>query len=436
VDILENATYCRNVPRGLHLNTHLNNKLHTSHFVQIVVMFFQDIPRGPIDPVYILKNAVDADKSPEKVDLGVGVYRNEQAQYHELQAIRKAKEILTQKELGHDYEVTTGDAEFVGNAADVLFGKHADAIRSGRVTSVQAISGTGSIHLAALFISRCESFKGKKVYIGTPAWGNYEPLLNLVGLEVVKYRYYDSNKGTVDFQSVLDAVSRAPTGSIFVLQGCCHNPSGLNLTQSQWQDLADAMKRRDHFPFFDMAYQGLGASLEEDAYGLRYFEQVGFELLACQSFSKNFGLYGERCGVLHVVGGDKSIVANVYDQLRCLIRWEFSSSPAYGARLVNTILASEELTMEWTDEMAKMRQRLLTLRHEFHKVLVETQKVRAHTRATEIVLNNCRHQEIGVQFYHQPDSSVSCHSIASSAQSLPPSTISTCCRADASMSRA
>jgi aspartate aminotransferase len=347
-------------------------------------MFFQDVPRGPVDPVYILKNAVDADKSPDKVDLGVGVYRNEQAQYHELRAIRKAKEILTRKELGHDYEVTTGDAEFVKNAAGILFGQHAEAIRSERVTSVQAISGTGAIHLAALFISRCESFKGKKVYIGTPAWGNYEPLFNLVGLEVVKYRYYDGSKGIVDFQSVLAAVSRAPTGSIFVLQGCCHNPSGLDLTQPQWRDLAKAMKRRGHFPFFDMAYQGLGASFEEDAYGLRYFEQQGFELLACQSFSKNFGLYSERCGVLHVVGGDKSIIANVYDQLRCLIRWEFSSSPAYGARLVNTILASKELTAEWTDELATMRQRLLNLRLELYKALVEKRKVSDHSLVTQV----------------------------------------------------
>jgi aspartate aminotransferase len=173
-------------------------------------MFFQDVPRGPVDPVYILKNAVDADKSPDKVDLCVGVYRNEQAQYHELQAIKEAKKILMQKELGHDYEVTTGDAEFVQNAAGVLFGSNAEAVRSKRVTSVQTISGTGSIHLAPLFLSCCASFNTKKVYIGTPAGGNYEPLFDLVGLDVVKYRYYDGKKGTIDFPSMLRAVSQAP----------------------------------------------------------------------------------------------------------------------------------------------------------------------------------------------------------------------------------
>lgn len=338
-------------------------------------MFFEDVLRGPVDPVYILKNAVDADTSPNKVDLGVGVYRNENAEYNEIQAIKEAKIILSQQQLGHDYEVTTGNPEFVQNSAGILFGKDAEAIRSRRVTSVQAISGTGSIHLAALFLSRCAAFKDRKVYIGTPAWGNYEPLFNLVGLEVVKYRYYDGEQGVVDFSSVLRAVKEAPRGSIFVLQGCCHNPSGLDLSQQQWRELAAAVQEHNHFPFFDMAYQGLGASLEEDSYGLRYFEQAGFDLLACQSFSKNFGLYGERCGVLHVVSGTEEVASNVYDQLRCLIRWEFSSSPAYGARLVNIILSNQTLTRKWTDELQVIRKRLLHLREAFHGAVVLQRQV-------------------------------------------------------------
>lgn len=332
---------------------------------------------GPVDPVYVLKNAVDSDMSPNKVDLGVGVYRNEQAQYHELRAIREAKETLRQKNLGHDYEVTTGDAQFTANAATLLFGADAASIQSGRVTSVQAISGTGSIHLAALFLSRCHAFMNKKVYVGTPAWGNYEPLFNLVGFEVAKYRYYDSQKGCVDFQSVLEATKQAPEGSIFVLQGCCHNPSGLDLSQSQWRELAQAMKKKKLFPFFDLAYQGLGASLQEDAYGLTHFEQLGLELLACQSFSKNFGLYGERCGVLHIVNESKAIAANVYDQLRCLIRWEFSSSPAYGSRLVDIILSDTSLTEMWTSELVTMRRRLFDLRRALHTELVVKRKVSA-----------------------------------------------------------
>lgn len=310
-------------------------------------MFFENVPPGPLDPVNILKMAVDEDMHPNKVDLGVGVYRNDQGEYHELEAIREAKNVLATRSMGHDYEVTTGNVDFLENAAALLFGRRSGALREGRLSSVQAISGTGSIHLATLFLSRCASFEGKKVYIGTPAWGNYESLFTLAGLEIVKYRYYDSSKGCVDFESILETVSHAPEGSIFVLQGCCHNPSGADLNPQQWIDLAKAMKLRNLFPCFDMAYQGLGSSLDEDAFGLRHFEEQGFELIACQSFSKNFGLYGERCGVLHVVCGHETAAKNVHDQLRCLIRWEFSSSPAYGSRLVNIILEDESLTKRW-----------------------------------------------------------------------------------------
>lgn len=212
---------------------------------------------------------------------------------------------------------------------------------------MQTISGTGANHLAALFLRRCPTFKGKQVYIGTPAWGNYEPLFSLVGFEVVKYRHYDPQKGEVDFPALLDTVRRAPPNSIFVLQACCHNPTGADFTKKQWHALAQAMKKNQAFPFFDIAYQGLGISMEDDAYSIRLFTEMGFELAACQSFSKNFGIYGERCGVLHVVSENAEVAGNIYDQLRCLIRWEFSSSPAYGSRLVNTVLTDSGLTKLW-----------------------------------------------------------------------------------------
>jgi aspartate aminotransferase len=369
---------------------------------------FRTVPKGPADPVFILSSKVKADKSPAKIDLGVGVYRNEQGRYNELGVLRKAKEILTKAELGHDYEVTTGDAEFVKNACKVLFGAESEPVKTGRIASAQAISGTGSIHLAALFLSRADEFKGKKVYIGTPAWGNYEPLFNLVGFEVVKYRHYDAQKGRVAFEDLVNAVEKAPEGSIFVLQGCCHNPSGADLSKEQWRKLAQAMKPKGHFPFFDMAYQGLGAPLADDAYGLRHFAEQSFELLACQSFSKNFGLYGERCGVLHILTEKKTVAANVYDQLRCLIRWEFSSSPAYGSRLVNTVLKDVTLTSQWQDELVVMRERLIGLRSTLYDLLTKTQKVSSHqTLPSRPILTANRRRVTGRRSSHQPASSAS-----------------------------
>ncbi|KAF2019449.1 aspartate aminotransferase [Aaosphaeria arxii CBS 175.79] len=335
---------------------------------------FRNVPAGPPDPVYILKTKVDADKSPEKVDLGVGVFRNEKAECHELQAVKASKKAILEQNLGHDYEVTTGNPEFVQKAAAVLFGSSAEVIQSKRLTSVQGISGTGAIHTAALFLSRVDTLKDKKVYVGTPAWGNYEPLFNLVGFTVEKYRHYDAEKGVVDFQSLLSAISSAPKGSIFILQGCCHNPTGADLTKDQWRTLAKAMQEKELFPFFDMAYQGLGGSLDDDAFSLRLFTEKGFELVACQSFSKNFGIYGERCGVAHVVSANSDAAQNVHDQLRSLIRWEFSSSPAYGARIVTTILRDSSLTEAWSSELSSMRERLVVARRDLYEAIVNKRK--------------------------------------------------------------
>lgn len=221
-----------------------------------------------------------------------------------------------------------------------------DSTRTLQVATVQTISGTGANHLAALFLSRSPEFAGATVYIGTPAWGNYESIFSLVGVRVAKYKYYDAKSG-VDFAGMLRAVETAPARSIFILQSCCHNPTGADLTKAQWDQLAASFSKREVLPFFDIAYQGLGEGLEDDAYGIRRFVELGLEVMVAQSFAKNFGLYGERCGALHVVVKTRQSADNVRDQLRSLIRAEFSSSPAYGSRLVTIALENEELAKIW-----------------------------------------------------------------------------------------
>lgn len=221
-----------------------------------------------------------------------------------------------------------------------------NAIRTLQVATVQTISGTGANHLAACFLSRSPEFSDATVFIGTPAWGNYESIFSLVGVRVGKYKYYDARTG-VNFSEMLRAVETAPARSIFILQSCCHNPTGADLTRPQWDQLATTFSKREVLPFFDIAYQGLGEGLEDDAYGIRRFVELGLEVLVAQSFAKNFGLYGERCGALHVVGKTRQSADNVRDQLRSLIRAEFSSSPAYGSRLVTIALESEELAKTW-----------------------------------------------------------------------------------------
>ncbi|KAI9164138.1 Aspartate aminotransferase [Paramyrothecium foliicola] len=299
----------------------------------IADMFFERVQHGPPDVMYHLKIKADEDIHPQKVDLGVGVYRNEAGVYHELKAVKEAKDHLNATNPTHDYEVTTGNAEYLRHAAKVVFGEDSDALRSRKVASVQTISGTGVVHIALLFLKRAVPELNKTVYLGTPTWGNYQPMCELVGLEVETYKYYSPEAGGVDWESVLNAVRGAPRGSIFALQGCCHNPTAADFTKSQWVTLAEEMKARQLFPLFDIAYHGLGNGLEEDIFCVRHFAQMSIDMLVCQSFSKNFGLYGERVGALHAVCSDSTVAAAVHDQLRFLLRSEFSSAPAYGARI-------------------------------------------------------------------------------------------------------
>ena len=230
--------------------------------------------------------------------------------------------------------------------------------------------------MGALFVSRCSVKTLPRVYIGTPTWGNYEPLFRLIGFEVMYYNYYDSEKRCIDFNSCIEAVKQAPKGSVFVLQGCCHNPTGADYDRDQWQSLANEMKLSEHLPFFDIAYQGLGEGVDEDAFGIRLFTSMNFEMIVCQSFSKNLGLYGERVGALHVVNRDRQVALNVRDQLRSLIRWEFSSSPAFGSRLANIIFNNQEETEDWLQELGEIRERLQRNRFHLFDLLRHTLKVR------------------------------------------------------------
>uniref|UniRef100_A0A0C4BKX5 Aminotransferase class I/classII large domain-containing protein n=1 Tax=Fusarium oxysporum (strain Fo5176) TaxID=660025 RepID=A0A0C4BKX5_FUSOF len=296
-------------------------------------MFFDKVQQGAPDVMYELKVLADGDMSPNKVDLGVGVYRNEQGCFHELKALK-------------DYEVTTGNAKYLRNAARVAFGNDSKIMESGRLASVQTISGTGSIHIALMFLSRSVSGMEKTVYVRTPTWSNYQPMCTVAGLQFQPYKHYSPETGRVDWECVLKAGRSAAAGSIFILQACCHNPTAADFSQDQWKTLAKVMKERRLFPLFDMAYQGLGNGLDEDMFGLRHFAREGFELLACQTFSKNFGLYGER----------------------------FSSSPVYGARLVTTILSDPERESVWREELTTLHRRLHALREKLFHLLQDVHK--------------------------------------------------------------
>lgn len=221
-----------------------------------------------------------------------------------------------------------------------------ECLTSEQISSVQTISGTGANALGALLIAKTSHPK-PKVYTGIPTWGNHLDIFQNVDMETITYPYLDSSKHAVNYPALLNAVRTAPPGSVFILQGCCHNPSGVDLNIQQWEELASEMRSNGHLPFFDTAYQGLGDGLNEDAAGVRIFVEAGMEMIVCQSFSKNFALYGERCGALHVVAESSEVAFNVQDRLRSLIRYTYSSPPAYGSRLVKAVLNDNALRKAW-----------------------------------------------------------------------------------------
>ncbi|CAI7617411.1 unnamed protein product [Penicillium palitans] len=273
------------------------------------------------------------------------------------------------------YNPTTGIPSFLKLAARSMFGDTADLQK---IASVQAIGGTGANRIGAVFLQKHFANEETRVYIGTPGWPNHPPIFTHAGIPHETYNYLNTGNRGVDMGSILSAIETAPPRSIFVLQGCCQNPSGSDLRKEEWKTLAYAFKDKKHLAFFDVAYQGLGTTEPDggmsDVWGIRHFVEQNIDVLVCQSFSKNMGLYSERTGVLHVACHDSGIAERVKDALRALIRWEFSSASAYGARLAETILENPALKEEWKGELAGAAKRLVNNRERLYYELSAVRK--------------------------------------------------------------
>lgn len=248
-----------------------------------------------------------------------------------------------------------------------------------QVASVQTIGGTGAVRLGAAFLNRnvpTHSTSPRlphatKVYVGVPTWPNYVPLFAHAGFKIEIYDYLVESRDSANVEAALSSASAAPFGSIFIFQVCCHNPTGQDYTRTQWLQLAQTMQAKRHFVFFDLAYQGLASSMENDAWPVRFFASKGIDLLVCQSFSKHMGLYSERVGLLHIVCKSHEIALHVKDQMRSLIRWEVSSTPAYGARLATIIMQSPSLSRQWLNEVQDACDRMIAIRQAVHQLLAD-----------------------------------------------------------------
>ncbi|ATY58291.1 aspartate aminotransferase [Cordyceps militaris CM01] len=341
---------------------------HISPAMSTISSFPADsVPQAPEDALFGLARAYKADSSSIKVDLGIGAYRDNNAKPWVLPVVKKADEILRNNpELNHEYAPIAGIPEFTSKASELMLGADSPAIKEGRVTSMQTISGTGAVHVGALFLARF--YKGsRQVYVSNPTWANHHQILRNVGLETVDYPYFDKKTRGLDFEGMRSTIQSAPEGSIILLHPCAHNPTGVDPTLDQWKELAAIIRSKKHFPFFDCAYQGFASgNLARDAAAVRYFIEQGFELIIAQSFAKNFGLYGERAGCFHVVTGPspdaKSTIGRIASQLAILQRSEISNPPLYGARIAATVLNDEALFKEWEGNLETMSGRIIDMR--------------------------------------------------------------------------
>ena len=291
--------------------------------------------------------------------------------------LTQAEDILrNDPEVNHEYLPIAGLAQFTSASQKIVFGASSPAVSDKRVATLQAVSGTGALHLGAAFLAKfyLKQHPGATVYLSSPTWANHNQIFTNVGHKIATYPYWSAKTRGLDFDGMISTLDSASEGSIVVLHACAHNPTGVDPTQEQWRKIAEVVKKRKLFPFFDTAYQGFASGdLNKDAYSIRYFVEQGFELVVAQSYAKNFGLYGERAGCFHFVASPgseaKDVTTRVASQLAIVQRSEISNPPAYGARIASLCLNDDKLFAQWEEDLRTMSGRIIEMRHALRKKL-------------------------------------------------------------------
>ncbi len=321
---------------------------------------FANLPLLPADPILGLSVAYQQDPNPAKVDLGVGVYKDDAGLTPIMAAVSAAERLRLERENTKAYTNPAGNLSANEAVSQLVFGQQHPVIDQGRLRTIQTPGGCGALRVAAELIQRARP--GARIWVSTPTWANHIPLLGSAGLQLREYPYYDYARHTIDFEATLASLNQAPAGDLVLLHACCHNPSGADLSREQWGQIADLALERGFVPFIDMAYQGFGEGLEEDSYGPRLLAASLPEVLVASSFSKNFGLYRERAGALSIVFTDKAQADAGMSQLLSVTRGLYSMPPAHGSAIIDIILHSTELTQQWSSELTQMRERIAGLR--------------------------------------------------------------------------
>jgi len=321
--------------------------------------YMTDIPMGPPDSILGIASAFRACQDPNKVNICVGAYRDSDGSPWVLPSVRSAEKRMIEQDVNKEYAPIEGDSVYVELAIKFAYG---DDIDISKVAAVQSLSGTGACRVGGEFYGRFLP-KGTKIYIPDPTWGNHIAIFKNSGLDVQMYRYYDYKTNSLDYDGMMEDINNAPENSIILLHACAHNPTGCDPTIEQWKSISVAIKERKHHVFFDSAYQGFASGdAEKDAAALRLFVREGHTVALAQSFAKNFGLYGERCGTLSFLCPTTDIKDKVMSQLKLIIRPMYSSPPIHGSSIVKTVLSDSQLKAQYYDECATMAARIREMR--------------------------------------------------------------------------
>ncbi|MEP7703466.1 amino acid aminotransferase [Paraglaciecola sp. 25GB23A] len=321
---------------------------------------FEVLPQLPADPILGLSAAFKADPNPLKIDLGVGVYKDEEGRTPILSSIAKAQKILLDTETSKTYITPQGVQGYIDGMIELLLGKANPVVLANRVAAVQAPGGCGSLRILSELIKRCNT--NTTVWVSDPTWANHIPLIGNAGLKIETYPYFDKSQASIRFDAMVECLEKVKAGDVVLLHGCCHNPTGADLTKEQWQIVLELAQKTGFIPFIDVAYLGFGDSLEDDAFGTRLLVNNLPEVIIAASCSKNFGLYRERVGLALMVTQNSVTRNAIQTQIQSIARAIYSMPPSYGGALVDIVLSNADLRAEWINEVEMMRSRMQDLR--------------------------------------------------------------------------
>ena len=328
---------------------------------------FEKVEPAPPDAILGLNEAFQADSNPGKINLSVGQFKDADGKTPILGSVKRAEELLLKEESSKGYLGITGDIEYGKKVPEMLFGNQHPLLAEERIATIQSPGGTGALRIAADFVAT--NFPKSTVWLSDPTWPNHPNIFSAAGVPLQTYAYYDAESFSLNFEAMLTALESIPAGDFVMLHGCCHNPTGVDLTVDQWDRVGQVLQRIGATPIVDFAYQGFGDGIEQDASGLRTLSRYVDEMLVCSSFSKNFGLYCERVGAMTCLAPSIAAKDAVISRAKKCVRANYSNPPAHGAKIVARVLNDDELVEQWKTELADMRNRILSLREQIAQTM-------------------------------------------------------------------